>query len=124
VAEILVVEDSPVIRRMLGFMLERDGHVVAFASNGREGLAAVEARNPDLIIADLAMPVMDGMTFARRLKADPARSHVPIVMLTASAEAKDHSAALAIGVDGFVTKPLRSIEVIQLVHSLLKEPNP
>jgi len=109
---------------MLGFMLERDGHGVAFASNGSEGLAAVEARSPDLIIADLAMPVMDGMAFVRRLKADPAWSHVPIVMLTASAEAEDHSTALATGVDGFVTKPLRSIDVIQLVDSLLKEPRP
>jgi len=107
---------------MLGLMLERDGHGVMFASNGSEGLAAVEARHPDLIIADLAMPVMDGMGLVRRLKANPTWSHLPIVMLTASAEAKDHSAALAAGVDGFVTKPLRSIEVIELVDSLLKKP--
>ncbi|HEY4866701.1 MAG TPA: response regulator [Candidatus Dormibacteraeota bacterium] len=123
-ADILVVDDSPVVRRMLGFMLERDGHRVSFASNGSEGLAAVEARNPNLIIADLAMPVMDGMAFVRRLKADPAWNQLPIVMLTASAEAKDHSAALALGVDGFVTKPLRSIQMIELVDGLLKKPNP
>jgi CheY-like chemotaxis protein len=121
-ADILVVDDSPVIRRMLAFMLERGGHAVTFASNGREGLAAIEARHPDLIIADLAMPVMDGMALVRRLKADPAWSNLPIVMLTASAEAKDHSAALAVGVDGFVTKPLRSIEVIEIVNRLLEKP--
>jgi CheY-like chemotaxis protein len=118
-ADILIVDDSALFRRMLGLMLERAGHQVRFAPDGSGGVAAVEARRPDLVIVDLAMPVMDGVAFARRLKGDPVWSRVPVVMLTASAEAEDRGAAMAVGVDGFVTKPLRSTDVIQLVDGLL-----
>jgi CheY-like chemotaxis protein len=119
-ADILIVDDSALFRRMLGLMLEREGHQVRSASDGSGGVAAVEARCPDLVIVDLSMPVMDGVAFARRLKGDPAWSRVPVVMLTASSEAEDRGAATAIGVDGFVTKPLRSVDVIQLVDRLLR----
>jgi CheY-like chemotaxis protein len=123
VADILVVDDSPVFRRMLGLMLERDGHQVRFASDGTGGVAAFEAKCPDLVIVDLAMPVMDGVAFARLLKSDPLWRRVPLVMLTASAETQDRGAAMNIGVDGFATKPLRSAELIQLVERLLDQPD-
>lgn len=122
-ADILVVDDSPVFRRMLGLMLERDGHQVRFACDGSGGVAAFEAKCPDLVIVDLAMPVMDGVAFARLLKSDPLWKRVPLVMLTASAETQDRGAAMNIGVDGFVTKPLRSAELIQLVEGLLGQPD-
>jgi CheY-like chemotaxis protein len=119
-ADILVVDDSAVFRRMLGLMLERDGHQVRFAPDGSKGLAAFEAGRPDLVIVDLAMPVMDGVAFVRRLKASPEWSVVPVVMLTASGEIQDRDAATDIGIDGFVTKPLRSAELVELVDGLLQ----
>ncbi len=67
-ARILVVDDSSVVRRMLGLVLRDGGHQVSFAANGQEGLTATRAARPDLVISDLEMPVMDGISFLRQLK--------------------------------------------------------
>jgi CheY-like chemotaxis protein len=122
-ASILVVDDSAVVRRMLGLILERTGHLVSFAVNGDEGLAALRAQRPDLIISDLEMPVMDGITFVRQLRADAASRAIPVIMLTASGEAEEHRVIADMGIAGFATKPLRSNEVIELVSAAL-ENNP
>jgi CheY-like chemotaxis protein len=122
-ASILVVDDSAVVRRMLGLILERTGHLVTFAANGDEGLAELRARRPDLIISDLEMPVMDGVNFVRQLRADPGSRAIPVIMLTASGEAEDHRTIADMGIAAFATKPLRSNEVIELVSAAL-ESNP
>jgi two-component system chemotaxis response regulator CheY len=118
-ARILVVDDSAVVRRMLGLVLGDAGHEVSFAVNGELGLAAMRAARPDLIVSDLEMPVMDGIAFVRELKGEPATHGIPVVMLTASGEADLHRAAADAGVDGFATKPVRSTEVMGLVSELL-----
>jgi two-component system chemotaxis response regulator CheY len=118
-ARILVVDDSAVVRRMLGLVLGDAGHEVSFAVNGELGLAALRAAPPDLIVSDLEMPVMDGIAFVRELKGEPATHGIPVVMLTASGEADLHRAAADAGVDGFATKPVRSTEVMGLVSELL-----
>jgi two-component system chemotaxis response regulator CheY len=118
-ARILVVDDSAVVRRMLGLVLGDAGHEVSFAVNGELGLAAMRAARPDLIVSDLEMPVMDGIAFVRELKGEPATHGIPVVMLTASGEAELHRAAADAGVDGFATKPVRSTEVMGLVSELL-----
>ena len=118
-ARILVVDDSAVVRRMLGHVLGEAGHQVSFAVDGQQGLAATDELRPDLIISDLEMPVMDGITFVRELKREAARPTVPVIMLTASGEADLHRAAADAGVDGFATKPVRSTEVMELVRQLL-----
>src|SRR5437868_2416128 len=105
-ASILVVDDSTVVRRMLAFILEKSGHDVSFATNGDEGLEALRDRRPDLIISDVTMPVMDGMAFLRRIRADAASRAIPVIMLTASGEVEQHRAIAEIGVNGFATKPL------------------
>jgi CheY-like chemotaxis protein len=118
-ASILVVDDSAVVRRMLGLILERTGHLVTFAANGDEGLTALRAQRPDLIISDLEMPVMDGLAFVRQLRADTGSRGIPVIMLTASGEAEDHRVIADMGIAGFATKPLRSNEVIELVSGAL-----
>jgi CheY-like chemotaxis protein len=105
---------------MLGLILERTGHLVSFAGNGDEGLAALRSQRPDLIISDLEMPVMDGATFVRQLRADPGSRAIPVIMLTASGEAEDHRRIADMGIAAFVTKPLRSNEVIELVSGALE----
>jgi chemosensory pili system protein ChpA (sensor histidine kinase/response regulator) len=117
---ILVVDDSVVVRRMLGFILEKGGHAVRFAVDGQEGLAAVHELRPDLVLSDLEMPVMDGISFVRRLREDADTSDIPVVMLTASADHDHHRAIEALGVQGFATKPVRSSDVIELVDSLIR----
>jgi two-component system chemotaxis response regulator CheY len=118
-ARILVVDDSAVVRRMLGLVLGDAGHEVSFAVNGQLGLAAMSAARPDLVVSDLEMPVMDGIAFVRELKGEPATHGIPVIMLTASGEADLHRAAADAGVDGFATKPVRSTEVMELVTGLL-----
>jgi two-component system chemotaxis response regulator CheY len=118
-ARILVVDDSAVVRRMLGFILGDAGHEVSFAVDGQQGLEATRGAPPDLIISDLEMPVMDGIAFVRELKGQDASSPIPVIMLTASGEVDHHRAASDVGVDGFATKPVRSTEVMELVGRLL-----
>ena len=118
-ARILVVDDSSVVRRMLGLVLQDGGHQVSFAANGQEALTATRAVRPDLVISDLEMPVMDGISFLRQLKSEIAPHSLPVIMLTASGETEQHRAAADAGADGFATKPFRSTEVIDLVSELL-----
>jgi CheY-like chemotaxis protein len=117
-ARILVVDDSAVVRRMLGLILEREGHEVSFAVDGQQGLRATAELHPDLVITDLEMPELDGIELVRRLRADPALAAIPIVLLTASGEEAHHRAAHEVALDGFATKPIRSTEVIELIGSL------
>src|SRR5258708_5997334 len=84
IARILVVEDSAVVRRMLGLILERAGHQVSFAADGEQGLSEAARLGPDLLITDLEMPALDGIGLVERLRADPAFGTMPIVLLTAS----------------------------------------
>jgi len=114
-----VVDDSVVVRRMLGMVLERAGHEVSFAVDGQEGLRAAASLGPDLVVTDLEMPELDGIGLVRALRADPALAAIPVVLLTASGDEAKHRAAGEVEVNGFATKPLRSNEVVELVGSLL-----
>ena len=118
-ARILVVDDSIVVRRMLGLILERAGHEVTFAVDGQEGLRAAAGLGPDLLITDLEMPLLDGIGLVRALRADQALAAIPVVLLTASGEEAHHRAADDVEVDGFATKPIRSNELVELVGELL-----
>ena len=118
-ASILVVDDSAVVRRMLALILERSGHEVRCAGDGAGGLEAVAQRRPDLVLCDLEMPVADGVAFVRRLREGDTVRSVPVVMLT-GAPASERPVVLAdLGVQGFVTKPVRSAEVLELVGAVL-----
>ncbi len=102
-------------------MLEKGGHDVSFAQNGEEGLAAVRAARPDLVLSDLEMPVMDGITFAQQVRLDPDIGGVPIIMLTARADVDPGG---EVRIDAFATKPPRSDEVLQLVSQVLGRSSP
>jgi CheY-like chemotaxis protein len=118
-ARILVVDDSAVVRRMLGAILKAGGHEVSFASDGEEGLAAVLAGGPDLVLTDLEMPNMDGPTLVRRVRADVEGGGPPIIMMTASPEMEHEVIIRELRIDAFTTKPLRSTEVLELISGLL-----
>ena len=83
-----------------------DGYEIISAGDGAEGVAKAAAEKPDLILMDLNLPVMDGWEATRRLKDDPATSHIPIIALTAHAMAGDRERALAAGTTDFDTKPV------------------
>jgi CheY-like chemotaxis protein len=118
---ILVVEDEPVIRELVRSMLD-DGPVeVETAGNGADGLRLARGSRFDLVLLDVVLPGMDGLTVCRMLKADPATSAVPLYMLTAKTRRSDLEAALAAGANGYIHKPFRGAELMELVERLRTE---
>jgi CheY-like chemotaxis protein len=113
---ILLVEDSPVTQRMLSVILHKHGHHVIIAADGLEALQCLEFTSVDLVLCDLSMPKMDGLTFLRHLKVDKRYAHLPVIMLTASGWDEDYESAQAEGVSGFLTKPTSSHELIETVN--------
>ena len=115
----MVVDDDPVIQRLLQVNFEMEDYVVLTASDGIEGLAKARAENPDILLLDVMMPRMDGIAVAQALRADPETADLPIIMLTAKAQAADIQAGRDVGVDMYVTKPFDPLELIETVRSLL-----
>ena len=118
VTKVLVVDDDPVIVRLLRVNFEMEGYEVVTAADGEEGLAAARADRPDVVVSDVMMPNVDGLAFATALKADPALSRVPIVLLSAKAQNADIDAGLEIA-DDYVTKPFDPLELLDRVAALL-----
>jgi DNA-binding response OmpR family regulator len=116
---ILVTDDSPVIRELIVINLELEGFEVSQACDGRECLAVVEKVAPDAITLDVAMPGLDGFTTAARLKANPATAGIPIVMVTARAQAADLLRGEEIGVDAYITKPFDPGNLVATLRSVI-----
>jgi two-component system, cell cycle response regulator DivK len=104
--KLLLVEDNEMNRDMLTRRLARRGYEVAVAVDGAAGLEMAASEAPDLVLLDMSLPVVDGWEVARRLKADAATRHIPIVALTAHAMSGDREKALEAGCDDFDTKPV------------------
>lgn len=122
-AKILIVDDSKLIAHVAMGILTRRGHEVVLAQDGPRGLQLATSRQPDLILLDLIMPLMDGYEVCRRLKEHPSTQDVPVIMLTSKAEAADKVRGLEMGAVDYVTKPFDEGELIARVniHLRLKE---
>lgn len=121
VATILLVEDNELNREMLLRRLEKRGYIVVVAEDGEACLVMAEAAQPDLILMDLGLPIMDGWEATRRLRANPATESIPILALTAHAMAGDEHKALAAGCDDYEPKP---IEFDRLLEKIKRFVNP
>jgi CheY-like chemotaxis protein len=119
-AAILVVDDSVVSQRVLGFTLKQNGHLVEQAQHGRQALERLAEQPFDLVIADLSMPIMDGLTLIQHLRADDRYKKLPVIMLTASGQDRAYAAAGAAGADDCLTKPVGSRELVAAVARLLR----
>jgi CheY-like chemotaxis protein len=115
---ILLVEDNPENRDMLGRRLTRRNHQVSFAVDGAEALDCVAAQRPDIVLMDLSLPVIDGWEAIRRIKADPATRGIPIIALTAHAMAGDRERAMAAGADDYDTKPIELERLLAKIDAL------
>jgi CheY-like chemotaxis protein len=113
-ARILVVDDEPDERFLVGRALKKQGHEVKVAENGAAGMEAALEWGPDLVVTDIMMPVMDGVEFIRRLRGDPATAGIPI--LAASGDTHLTGAA-----DAVLAKPYDSYRLVMLVNSLLEK---
>ncbi|HKZ55894.1 MAG TPA: response regulator transcription factor [Anaerolineales bacterium] len=114
---ILVVDDEPTIREVIRRYLERDGFRVREAEDGFSALQAVQEEPPDLIVLDLMLPGIDGLTITRQLRQ---RHSIPIIMLTARGETSDRIRGLELGADDYVAKPFSPQEVVARVQAVLR----
>ena len=104
---------------MLADLLGALGFVVEEARDGREALDRVQAHTPDLVLMDMAMPVMDGLEATRRLRAEPAWRELPVILVSANASGADKSRCLAAGANAFVAKPVDRSALLQLIGQCL-----
>ncbi|MCP3923640.1 MAG: response regulator [Desulfobacterales bacterium] len=117
---ILAVDDEEDILELIQFNLNREGYKVSCAISGEDALRKVSTKNPDLILLDLMLPDLDGFAVARRLKEDPKRRHIPIIMLTAKGEESDIVTGLELGADDYIVKPFSPRILIARVRTLLR----
>jgi two-component system, sensor histidine kinase and response regulator len=121
-ARILLVEDNSVNQTLAAHSLERRGHIVVVVSNGRAALEALEQDSFDIVLMDVQMPGMDGFetTAAIRAKERSTGAHIPIVAMTAHALNGDEERCLAAGMDGYLSKPIRIIELLTTIENQLR----
>lgn len=114
---VLIVEDDRNIAELLQMYLEKEGYAVTVAADGGQGLAKFRAIKPDLVLLDVMMPVMDGITATSKIREF---SNAPIILLTAKSETEDKVLGLNVGADDYITKPFVPVEVLARVRSQLR----
>ncbi len=119
--KILLVEDNEMNRDMLSRRLKRRGIDVLVAVDGAEGVAVATAEQPDLILMDMSLPVLDGWAATRRLKASIATQSIPVIALTAHAMAGDQEKCLEAGCDDYDTKPVEFVRLMGKIQAILGE---
>ena len=116
---ILLIEDNAVNRRLAQFLLKSQGYEVWEVTSAPEAFEALKERRPDLILMDVQLPGMDGLTATRQLKADPGTRDIPVLAVTSYAMKGDEAKALAAGCSGYVTKPSDKTLFLQAVAEAL-----
>ena len=120
-ATILIVEDNEMNRDMLSRRLSRKGYEVQTAGDGQLGIEVAQCENPDLILMDLSLPVLDGWEATRRIKSNPQLAAIPVIALTAHAMTTDRERALEAGCDDYDTKPLDFQRLLGKIQKLLDQ---
>ena len=118
-ATILVIEDNPANMKLASLLLHNAGHTVLCAIDAETGLTLARAGQPDLILMDIQLPGMDGLTATGLLKQAPATASIPVIALTAMAMSADRAKSLQAGCDGYIAKPLRYQDLYDAINALL-----
>ncbi|TMD91020.1 MAG: response regulator [Chloroflexi bacterium] len=121
-ALILIVEDNEANRLLASAVLERDGFSVEMAGNSQEALEILAAREPDLILMDVQLPGVDGLSLTRRLKQDEKTAAIPVIALTALAMLGDKERTLEAGCSGYISKPINTRTFANEVRQFLPTP--
>jgi DNA-binding response OmpR family regulator len=116
---VLVVEDDPPLRRMIGIFLRAAGYRVCAAEDGPSGLALARDERPDLVLLDLMLPGLDGGEVLRRIKGDARTAAIPVLVLTASVDPPLTEQALRLGATRFLTKPIDSRVLVAHVDAVV-----
>lgn len=118
-AKILVVEDNEMLQEILYERLTFRGYQTFLASDGQEGIQMAQEKEPDLILMDMSLPILDGWEATKQLKAAPNTKHIPIIALTAHAFTGDRDKSLAAGCDNYHTKPINFPQLLAQMEILL-----
>ncbi|MES2460341.1 MAG: response regulator [Armatimonadota bacterium] len=118
---ILVIEDNPVNLELVTDLLEIAGYEILQAMSAEEGIEQARGAQPDLILMDVRLPGMDGLSATRILKSDAATQHIPVIALTAQAMKGDEEEALAAGCDAYLSKPIDTRALPQVIARVLEE---
>jgi len=118
-AKILLVEDNEMNLDMLSRRLEKRGHQVLIATDGATGVSMAQADQPNLILMDMSLPVMDGWEATRRIKGSSETRHIPVIALTAHAVAGDREKCLEAGCDDYENKPVKFPQLIAKINTYL-----
>jgi len=118
-SKILLVEDNEMNSDMLSRRLQRKGHEVLIAIDGAQGIKLAQSENPDLILMDMSLPVLDGWEATQQLKALPETRDIPIIALTAHAMAGDREKCIEVGCDDYETKPVDFSRLLSKIQVLL-----
>ena len=116
---VLLVEDDPVILRLLEVNFELEGYEVLLAHDGAEGIEMAREQRPDLVISDIMMPNVSGIELVESLKGDESTAGIPIILLSAKAQSADVRAGMEAGADDYITKPFEPLELVDRVQALL-----
>ncbi len=117
--DILVVDDEPSVAEVVSLYLQKEGFRVRIALDGYKALDAIQQQKPALLVLDVMLPEVDGLTIMRRLRDDPT-SNVPIILLTARSQETDRIYGLELGADDYVTKPFSPAELVSRVKAVLR----
>jgi len=120
VPTVLVVDDDPVILKLLEVNFEMEGFTVITAKDGQDGIDTARAETPDLVVSDIMMPRKSGLELVSELKGDPATKDIPIILLSAKAQTNDERAGMDAGADDYVTKPFEPLDLVDRVNRLLE----
>jgi CheY-like chemotaxis protein len=121
-AVILLVEDNEANQLLASSVLELSGYSVEVAGDANEARAILGRRAPDLILMDIQLPGIDGLTFVKQLRSEPATARIPVVALTARAMAGDRERSLAAGCSGYIPKPINTRTFVSEVRKFLPRP--
>jgi two-component system, cell cycle response regulator DivK len=119
--KLLIVEDNPDMREMLGLILQRLGYIPILASQGKEGVEKAIAEKPNLILMDMMMPVMDGWEAARALRSNPETKEIPILAITALIRPHDLKTCLDVGCNAYIMKPFSFVDLQSKIRGLLAD---
>jgi two-component system cell cycle response regulator len=117
--KILTVDDSKTIRMIIGRTFSKYDCAIVEAANGEEGLARAAAEKPDLIVLDITMPVMDGVTMLGKLRQDPAFKATPVIMLTAESGRENVVNITQLGISDYLVKPFKDEQLLEKVVKIL-----
>jgi DNA-binding response OmpR family regulator len=116
---ILIVEDEESLLKLESILLSSKGYKVTGVRDGLAALSEIEKNKPDLILLDIMMPGIDGFEVCSRIKENPDTKDIPVVMLTAKKSTADQARGIEVGADAYMTKPFKSLKIIDVISGLL-----